>query len=872
MQKDLSILEKIYKNGNFSGDGLKNSDISVYREKYGKNVITQKKSVTVFKRIQNALFEPMMLILMLAFFITLGVNIGNAVAKKEADFIECIGIFCAIVLSVGLTVVMENKSEKAFKLLKSFSDNVSVNCIRNGEKRIIGNAEVCVGDVLFLESGEKAVADGVILECEGLETDESTLTGESVNVKKEKYSSGAFQEKNIIYSGSYVKSGNLKMLVLAVGDNAAIGKIAKGLEQGNNVSAPLNEKLSKLSKSISIFGALSALAVFLLTLFRLKLSGTFNAESFKDAFVEGIVLIVAAVPEGLPTTVAISLALSVVKLAGQNALIKKLVAAETVGCVSVICSDKTGTLTFGKMEVNSFIVNSRKISLNDRDFKVFYENIIYNSTAEYLLENDKIVLSGNSTEQALISYLFSQKPGELKSERNRVKYLKRLPFASENKYMFTTVQRGEKEITYYKGSIEKLIELSDEPLAVKQKTLLDASFYERQAERILAFAHSENGKMKFDGFCCISDKIRPDVSYSISECKKAGIEVKILTGDNKETALSIAAKTGLKHGEENCITGDEAANLTDEELIKILPQITVVARSAPETKLRIVRLLKRLGEVVAVTGDGVNDAPAVKNADIGIAMGDGSEITKEASDIILLDNSFSVIVKAVTFGRNIYRNFQSFLFFQLTVNFSAVGLILFFLILGFQPPFSTLQLLWINVIMDGPLALSLGLERRDNTFLDDKPVKRTDSIVPRRLFVRIIMHAVYIVGIIVLQKNYNFLSVSEVQNDTVIFCFFVLFQLFNGINAREIGGKSVIFSFGKNKMFSVLLFVSLAFQFVLTQYMGGIVETQSLSAVCWIKIIAISFSIVVISEAYKLFYRAFGRNFRKKIFKRRKFA
>lgn len=873
MHSDLTKFEKLYADEKLSEKGLTTSQAIKNGERFGKNVLTQKGKITVFRRIINALCEPMVLILVFAFFITLGVNIGNYFAGSEVDPFECIGIFLSICISVGLTVIMETKSEKAFDVLKSFTENLSVSVIRDGEKRLIGNADVCVGDVIFIETGEKVVADCLIIECDGLEADESTLTGESVNVAKRAYSGvGKFVENNILSSGTYIKAGNAKAIVLAVGDSARIGSIASGLSSANDISAPLAEKLTALSKKISIFGAVASAAVFCLTLARLIIAGGFGVQGLKDAFLSAIVLIVAAVPEGLPTTVAISLALSVVRLAKSNAVIKKLVAAETVGCVSVICSDKTGTLTVGVMEVDCFVSNGRKIDKKDDAFKNFYKNIALNSTASYVNDGKKMFIAGNSTERALIGYLFADSPKNLEKARVKEKITERVPFSSERKYMSTTVISDGEKTTYYKGGIEVITSICGFDKQTRERFIAQATPYENAAERVLAFARKTPDGFVFDGFCAITDKVRPEVADSVYKCKQAGIDVKILTGDNKETALAVADKLGMSAREDNCLTGPEVAEMDDEKLTALLKNTTVVARCLPETKLRIVKLLKKSGEVVAVTGDGVNDAPAVKNADIGIAMGDGSEITKEASDIILLDNSFSVIVKAVSFGRNIYKNFQSFLFFQLTVNFAAVGVIIAFLIMGFAPPFSALQLLWINVIMDGPLALSLGLEKRPDEFMEAKPVRRTDDIVTKRTFLRIIMHSLYAVVILALQKVFNFLNVEPEQSSTAVFCLFILIQMFNAVNARELGSKSIIYSFGKNRLFSVLLLLTLILQIVLTQFCGNMFDTTALGFVVWVKIFLVACSVIVISEVYKTVYRILKPKKARKIIKRRKFA
>ena len=866
--------QRVYNEEKFSFNGLNSEKVLFYRKKYGDNSMGKKKKISIFKRIINALLEPMILILVFACIITFGINIGNLIAGKECDFYECLGILGAISISVGLTVIMENKSEKAFETLKKLSEAISVTALRNGEKTIIDYNKVVVGDILFCEAGDKMVADGLIIECGDLEVDESSLSGESKLQKKKRYTGNKFVSENMLYSGSYLKSGYAKVLVLAVGKNAQIGKIATGLSQAETVTAPLSQKLNELSKKISIFGLVAAALTFALSLLRLYTTGTLNFEGVKNAFIQAVILIVAAVPEGLPATVAIALALSVVKLAKSNVIIKKLIAAETVGCVSVICSDKTGTLTVGKMQLNCFVINGEEVRCQKLKNHFLIDNIIHNTTAYFAYEKGSVKTYGNSTEQALINSLFAKKPQDLITEREKGVLLERESFSSKRKYMSSKINKNGKIITYLKGSIEKVVEFCAFQNEIKNYYLNQADEYAKRAERILAFAHKEGtDSFVFDGFCVISDNLRADVYKSVKNCQKAGISVKILTGDNKETALAIAKKLSLPCEKNNFLTGAEIENMSEEQLIELLPSVTVVARSTPETKLRVVKTLKKMGEIVAVTGDGVNDAPAVKNADIGISMGDGSEITKEASDIILLDNSFSVIVKAVSFGRNIYRNFQRFIFFQLTVNFSAVGIIVAFLLLGFNSPFTTLQLLWINIIMDGPLALSLGLERREEYYMEDRPVKRSDSIVTKKMFLRVLVHSFIIVFVIVMQKLYNFTGANILQGETVIFCFFVIFQLFNAINAREIGNKSVLYSFGKNRMFSVLLFVTLIFQILLTQFLGAFFQTTPLDLIVWLKIFGVSASIIVLSELYKLLYRIIKkRKFFKKISKRRKFA
>lgn len=872
MDFDLKQYEKIYKTEKFSKNGLTTNEVKIFENKYGRNCIKKRYKTSLVKRILNALFEPMILILLFAWLITFAVNLTNLLNNQTSDFFECIGIFISITVSVGLTVIMESKSEKAFELLEKYSSNTSVKVVRNNRQTVIDSSDVVVGDVLLFDAGDKIVADALILDADELESEESTLNGEVKPIMKKAYEGGVFLTRNMLFSGTYIKNGTAKCIALAVGENAQTGKIATNLQTETAVSAPLAEKLNALSKKISVFGAISAILVFILNLIRYSLLNTLNFTTVKDAFIESIILIVAAVPEGLPATVAISLALSVVKLAKSNAIIKKLVATETVGCISVICSDKTGTLTAGKMSVHAFETDKTYLPEKMQNENILM-NVALNSTAILVSEHNEIKCRGNYTEQALLNALYLNKIELLNDLRNTYRITHRIPFSSKNKYMSTTVVQKGDEVTYYKGSFESISKLCNLSRDKINEIYENMQKYQKNAERILAFAHKNKNGFFYDGFCSIFDEIRSDVYESIVACKKAGISVKILTGDDKNTALAVAKKLAIAYSEYNVLTGAEVEKLDDESLARILPQITVIARSTPETKLRIVNVLKKSGNVVAVTGDGVNDAPAVKNADIGIAMGDGSDITKEASDIILLDNSFSVIVKAISFGRNIYRNFQRFIFFQLTVNFSAVALIVVCLLLGFKSPFSATQLLWINVIMDGPLALTLGLERRDENLLEEKPVKRTDSILSKKTLMRAIMHSTIIVSTIILQKIYNFLNVSILQTDTAIFCLFVLFQLFNSINAREIGSKSVLRLMGKNKLYSITLIASIIMQILITECFSVLFNTRALGFINWLKVIAVCFCITVFSEFYKLLYRIFVHTkIYKKISKRSKFA
>ncbi len=850
MEKLNARVEKcVKKYGADPKNGLTDEKVAVNRRLYGKNELSAVKGKSLFRRIIDALFDPMLVILEFAGIVTFGVNLGKAIKGGDGNFYECLGILCSVILSVVLTVVTEGKSQKAFEVLNKIYDKSGVRVIRNGKEDYVPKEEIVVGDLIKCESGDKICADAVIVKCSELTVDESTLTGESHPVRKEEgfvgdESTHLSEMKGNLFGGTCITGGNALAIVTAVGDNAEVGKIAGELQKHNTISAPLNEKLDRLGKLVTLIGVVSSIVVFLLSVARLAYTKSLTFESGQKALIEAIVMLVAAVPEGLPTTVAVSLSLSVVKLAKSNALIKKLVAAETVGCVSVICSDKTGTLTENKMTVEKI----------DGNIKQIFTNACVNSTAEIGVGKQSKEI-GNVTERAVLRY-FSEQKYDIIKEKNKYFKVGGEAFSSAKKYMTTKVEINGKTVTYIKGAFEKISEFCEFKQGEKQKIALQIESSQNQMKRVLGFAHGEEeGKFVFDGYVVLDDKLRQDVKQSVDECMRAGIDVKILTGDNIATATAVAEKLGLKQQGSLILSADQVERMTDEELKTHLPEIAVIARSTPSTKLRVVKALKELGEVVAVTGDGVNDAPAIKHADIGIAMGSGSEVAKEAGDIVLLDDSFSTIVKAISFGRNVYKNFRSFIMFQLTVNVSAVLVTIITLLLGMPAPFSALQLLWLNIIMDGPPALSLGLQSGDESFMDRKPVKRSDNIVDKKILMRILIHSAVITAIIVLQTLNNFLEISPQSQKTVIFTLFTVFHLINAFNCRETGSRSIFTGLKKNKLMLVVFAVTFAVQVILTQYVKGFFGTCALTFLDWIKILGICLSVVIISEGYKFLYR-----------------
>lgn len=852
MSYNAGVIAKASELGSSPTGGLTDDGVLKNRKKYGANVLPKRRKKGVFGRLLACLAEPTLVILEFAWVITLGVNLGKYLRGGSYDAYECIGIFIAIALSAGLTVITEGRSEKAFELLGREYDRISVKVVRGGEIRVVPKEELVAGDIVLIENGDKIVADGLLVSCAGLFTDESTLTGESLPVSKtaDFVSSPDLplaERRNCVFSGTFVCGGTGRMLVTAVGENAELGKIASDLSVEASVSAPLNEKLNRLGKAVTVAGVVAAALAFALSITKLIITRNVDFITVQDCFIEAIVLIVAAVPEGLPTTAAVSLTLNVLKLAKSNALIRKLVAAETVGCVSVICSDKTGTLTENKMTVSAM----RVFGGADCE-RAVYENSCVNSTAEVKRENGKLAFFGSATECALIAQ--AQKRGyDYARLRNSRKIEKRVPFDSAYKYMSTTA--GGK--VYMKGAPEVVYRKCKIPENRVIAYLKEISAYQRDGKRVIAFASGrDETDLRADGFAVISDPVRKNVKQAIKSCRGAGIRVIVMTGDNAATAAAVARELNLLSDGKDVVSAAELDGLSPSALAARLKNVAVIARSSPKTKLKVVEALKKDGAVVAVTGDGVNDAPAIKHADIGIAMGSGSEITKEASDIVLLDDSFPTIVKAVSFGRNIYRNFQRFITFQLTVNVTSMLTVIASLALGFDNPFNAVQLLWIDIIMDGPPALTLALESADESALSARPVKRTDGILSRSMIVKIILHGVYAAVVLLAEYAFDFLCVGSEKVLTAVFCLFVVFQLFNAFNCRAVGSESLTKSFMKNKVMVVVFALAFAFQVFTTQFVGGFFGIVPLEAVEWLKIVAVGFTTVLFAETYKFLYRA----------------
>lgn len=851
--------------------GLSSTQVSENAQKYGINEFTRTKPDTLIKRILKASKEPMIIMLIMAGFIALAVNIIRGMTGSETDYLEVVGVFTAILLSVVITVVMEGKSAKAFEALSKINEDTEIKALRNNATVLLNQKEIVCGDILLLATGDRIPGDGRLLESTEVKVDESVLTGESNPAKKDaEYiiiddQTPLADRDNMLYSGTYLINGYAKMIVTAVGDKTEFGKIAQALTKVQETSTPLQEKLNRLGKLITVFGVIAATIVFIAQFISFSMHDGLVIEEVLEAFVTSIVLIVAAVPEGLPTIVAVSLSINIIKLSKQNALVKKMIASETVGCINVICSDKTGTLTENKMSVIS-IFDGSIISPEKLKNQYLINNFCLNSTADI---DELGGFIGNPTEGAML--IAAKKAGiDYHEVRQHANIVKVFPFSSDVKHMTTIIKNEGDAICFVKGSPECIIEMCQ--IEPKQKTVIENQIttFQQKAYRLIALAHKKvsltmdyeqdhlqlESNMHFDGFVAIADPLRRDISEAVENCFQAGISLKMLTGDNIITATTIANELKILDNNHIAVEAKQIEQMSDDKLIEMLPSISVIARSTPSIKMRVVKLLKEMGNVVAVTGDGINDAPALKNADVGIAMGiSGTEVSKEASDIVLLNDSFTTIVNAIQWGRSVYENFKRFICFQLTVNISSVIVVLTSILLGLKAPFTALQLLWINIIMDGPPALTLGLEPSYHNLMEKQPTKRSDNIISNLMLIKIIVTGLYISIIFLLQYKFNFLQATDNQMITVLFTLFALFQLFNAFNCRELHNESIFKNILKNKLMLIVVSATFILQILIIQFAGAFFGTVPLPLDMWIKIFGITITVVIGSELIKLIIR-----------------
>ncbi|MBU5311965.1 calcium-translocating P-type ATPase, PMCA-type [Tissierella carlieri] len=887
-------------------DGLSDLDVKAAQEKYGPNEFSKSKTSSSW----DDLSDPLIIILLIA----------AAISFLIGEYIDAIGIILAITLGSVIGYLTEEKSKQAAEELSKITENIFIKCIRNGEVNLVLKNDLVPGDIVLLETGNIVPADGRILESMGLKAREDMLTGESDDVDKhadiiidmekiEVKGNTIIQEPvpakqiNMLFGGTLIASGRGKMIVTAIGDSTQMGKIAQSINEVDN-ETPLQIKLGDLGKNIAKLSGSIALILFIFMILKMLIQKLIIIDSsgiipflnsikpVKNAFVVCVALVVAAVPEGLPTMINMTLAITMQKMAKINALITKKESCETIGSISVICSDKTGTLTQNRMTVEKVFVNGDYKEKYDSNESYFIDNCIINSTADIKYINREWQYMGSATECALLVYLEDKQYFEYRKSKD-ITY--QIPFTSKTKRMDTVIREGEDYVLLSKGAPEVILDSCEYEYLNGQivKLTKDRKQYiveqikklQDQAMRALGFAYKKISKSNintfnntnvdlyernliFTGFVGIRDPLRPDVKDAISIAEKAGVKTKMLTGDNINTAVAIGYELGLLENNNRAVESTFIDALSDQELREEIKTISIVARSKPETKMRIVEALQDNGEVVAVTGDGINDVPALVKADVGIAMGiAGTEVTKKSASIILTDDSFSTIVRGIQWGRGIYENFQRFIQFQLTVNIVAFLIAIISQIIGRDMPFTTIQLLWINIIMDGPPALSLGLEPVREDLLNRKPIKKNSNIISETMLKSIIVNSTFITLILFIQMFWNPLGVSTsnysqagiyVGNEmqTSLFALLAFSALFNALNCREFGLNSIIPNFGKNNLALITLLATGCAQIIFMTYYNYFFNTVPLRFAVWVKIIIMASAVVWANEILKYFLRS----------------
>lgn len=780
--------------------GLTDAEVLKSRDKYGVNILTPAKKTSPWISFLKKFGDPLIVILLIAGILSVGISFYEYIVLGESMqvFFEPVGIFIAIMLATGLAFLFEYKADKEFMILNQVNDDEPVKVIRNSKVVEIARKDVVVGDVVILSCGDEIPADGLLLESVSLDVDESTLTGEPLchkTVDEAHFNKDATFPSNAVMKGTKVMNGNGVFRVSAVGDATENGKVFTAAQIDNSVKTPLNEQLERLGRLISWLSySVAALVVvgriadFMLT--EPYTTMTFIAYCLQTVMI-AVTLIVVAVPEGLPMAVTLSLAYSMRRMLKTNNLVRKMHACETMGAVTVICTDKTGTLTQNRMTVYEMVCEK----LDD----VLYENIALNSTAN--LDGEKVI--GNPTEGALL--LWMRDAGvDYAEKRTAVEVLDVIPFSTELKYMSTTVRslamNGE-TVTHLKGAPEVVMSMCNMTDKQRAKYAGKLSEFQKKAMRTLAFAYND----VFLGIVAISDPIREDVPAAIRECDEAGIDVKIVTGDTPGTAMEIGRQIGLHCPSDSIITGTDFEALSDEEVYERVNSLKIIARARPMDKKRLVEFLQKHNHVVAVTGDGTNDAPALKAAHVGLSMGNGTSVAKEASDITIIDNSFRSIGRAVMWGRSLYQNIQRFILFQMTVNVVACLIVLVGAFYDTQSPLTVTQMLWVNLIMDTFAAMALASLPPNESVMRSKPRDRSAFIINKSMKWNILSIGLLFTFILLafyyLFENYDVVSLfALVDTDialqeqrglsayeiSLFFTIFVMLQFWNMFNARAI--------------------------------------------------------------------------------------
>ena len=866
----------------FLKTGLTSEQVEASRRQHGRNLLTPPKRPSIWRLYAEKYKDPIIRILLIAALFSLGIGI------YENEYVETIGILVAVFLATTIGFYFEYDAQKKFDILNALGQEELVTVIRDSQAMQVPRSELVVGDVVILEQGVEIPADGLLLESINLQVNESSLTGEPICHKttdEAHFDREATYPSNRVLRSSMVVDGHGCMKVDAVGDETEIGHVARHATTFTDIETPLNQQLNRLSKLINKVAFTISLLVFvagtshgLYVYFQELMPGqpidwAIIAATLLKWFMVTVTLIVMAVPEGLPMAVTLSLALNMRRMLRTNNLVRKLHACETMGAVTVICTDKTGTLTQNRMEVADI--------QSDHHFEEqLAENMAVNSTA-LLEEGSEGQGIGNPTECALLLHL--RKNGKNYSEyREKAPLTSQLTFSTERKYMATLVTSSvnQRRMLYVKGAPEVILELCQ--ISTDQQQQIEAILKEYQAGamRTLAFAHREigenegtdclalaqQGRLTLEGICAIMDPVRPEVPSAVKNCHDAGIHVKMVTGDNAGTAIEIAKRIGLwteSDREEQVITGAAFAALSDEEALNRIASIKVMSRARPMDKQRFVKLLQEKGAVVAVTGDGTNDVPALNRAQVGLSMGSGTSIAKEASDITLIDDSFRSIATAVMWGRSLYKNIQRFLAFQLTISLTALAISMVGSFLDTDIPLTVTQILWINLIVDTFASLALSTIPPSADVMKEQPRKSSDFILSRFVKKSVgitagIFFAV-LLGILFYFNRWGNNTIS-LHDLTVFFTFFVMLQFWNLMNARVLGSHQSAFSQLLNcKGLLFVMSMILIGQILIVEFGGKVFRTEPLDFTTWFTIVAGSSLVLWIGEIVRYIQRKTSR-------------
>ena len=867
--------------------GLTDEQVKQSREQHGRNVLTPPHRTSLWKLYLDKYRDPIIQILLVAAFVSL------ILAFIEHNFMETIGIFVAVFLATTVGFYFERDAAKKFNVLTALSEEQPVKVRRGGKVMQIPRHDIVVGDVVLIEVGDEVPADGELLVSTDLQINESTLTGEPITEKNTEGGGDGAYPRNVILRSTMVMNGRGEFVVTAVGDATEIGKVAQKSTEQTSVKTPLYVQLDKLASMISKVGSVVSVAAFVIFLVHDILTNPawggkdyfYMAEIVLDYFMMAVTLIVMAVPEGLPMAITLSLALNMRRMLKSNNLVRKLHACETMGAVTVICTDKTGTLTQNQMQVDELLPKDDNQHLLD-------VAIAINSTAE--LDEDKAI--GNPTESALLLWLKSQDK-DYRELRHQAKVLKQQPFSTEKKFMATIAEVDGEKYLLVKGAPEIVLDLCEMEERYRNQALRELDEWQHKAMRTLAFAYRriDRGEaaseksvptigqllsakdFTLQALVAITDPIRKDVPAAVKECRHAGIEVKVVTGDTAATAMEIGKQIGVFEDEaenigadgdmtsldQQMITGEQWEALSDEEAYKRAKDIRVMSRARPTDKQRLVAMLQKHGEVVAVTGDGTNDAPALHYAHVGLSLGSGTSVAKEASDMTLLDDSFKSIANAVMWGRSLYRNLQRFLFFQLVVNVAALLLVLGGSIIGTEMPLTVTQILWVNLIMDTFAALALASLPPSHEVMNDKPRKATDFIINKGmafgiLFCGIAFFIVMFAMLIYCERRGK--GGVDVHELTVFFTTFVMIQFWNLFNAKSLGSNRTAFRhFLKDKGMILVLALVLVGQWLIVTFGGEMFRTVPLSLTEWLVIIGATSIVLWVGEIWRAFKRLLAK-------------